>query len=483
MINGQIKKILVIDDDEDDYFIICDYLNHAKDRSFTIDWCYDYDQALDHLKTKSHDLYFVDYKLGGHTGIDILKGAFKADNQAPIIFLTGKGNKEIDILAMQEGAMDYLVKSELNTEKLERSIRYALERTASLKALRENEKKFRAIFEKSKDAVFITDIHFNFIDLNEATSDLLETPKENLIGKNFLSFCAEEIQKAKVRFSLHKGQLDECEIEIKMIDGERKYCIISGVTESDSAGNSYIQCIVHDITGLKKAEKVNLQIEKLAATARLVQTLAHEVRNPLNNINLSVEQLMADSKESGNTNSLNAPLFEIIHRNGKRIAKLIDELLASARPTEVEFEKLDLHIVIEDVLSAAKDRMTLQQLKLEKNFSTRELYINGDAQKLKLALLNIVMNATEAVEPGKGIITIETKKDSDKNIVTINDNGTGIPEENLSKLFEPYFTSKRNGMGLGLAASLNILQAHKSNIDVESTFGKGTTFKINFPKA
>jgi PAS domain S-box-containing protein len=481
MVNGQIKKILVIDDDEDDYFIICDYLNHAKDKSYTIDWCYDYEQALDHLKSKSHDLYFVDYKLGGHTGIDILKGAFRTDNQAPIIFLTGKGNKEIDILAMQEGAMDYLVKSELNTEKLERSIRYALERTASLKALRENEKKFRAIFEKSKDAVFITDIHFNFIDLNEATSDLLEISKENLIGKNFLSFCAEEIQKAKVRYALHKGQLDECEIEIKMIDGERKYCIISGVTEADSTGMPYIQCIVHDITDLKRTEKTNLQIEKLAATARLVQTLAHEVRNPLNNINLSVEQLMADNKDAVGT--MNTPLFEIIHRNGKRIAKLIDELLASARPTEVEFEKLDLHLVIEEVIAAAKDRMTLQQLKLEKDYTNEEIYINGDVQKLKLALLNIVMNATEAVEPGKGVITIRTMKLSEKNVIQIEDNGTGIPEENLSKLFEPYFTSKRNGMGLGLAASLNILQAHKSNIDVESTLGKGTTFKINFPKA
>jgi PAS domain S-box-containing protein len=481
MLNGDsTKKILVIDDDEDDYFIICDYLNHAKDNLYTIEWCYDYDAAIQQLESKSHDLYFVDYKLGGHTGLDILKGAIKTENQAPIIFLTGKGNKEIDILAMQEGAMDYLVKGELNTEKLERSIRYALERAASLKALRENEKKFRAIFEKSKDAVFITDIHFNFIDLNEATCKLLESTKEELIGKSFLTFCAEEIQKAKVRYSLHKGTLNDCEIELQTPGEERKYCILSGAAEVDSQNRSYIQCIVHDISTLKKAQKTNLQVEKLAATARLVQTLAHEVRNPLNNINLSVEQLMADNDKAENPS---LPLFQIIHRNGKRIAKLIDELLASARPTEVEFEKADLHELIADVIVAAKDRSTLQQVQLNSKLAESELFINADVQKFKIALLNIVMNAIEAVESNKGIVSIETSTYDDRHVIRIEDNGSGIQPENLSKLFEPYFTSKRNGMGLGLAAALNILQAHKATIDVQSQVEKGTMFTIAIPKA
>ena len=87
------------------------------------------------------------------------------------------------------------------------------------------------------------------------------------------------------------------------------------------------------------------------------------------------------------------------------------------------------------------------------------------------------------MESGKGVLTISIDKAKDMHVLNIKDNGCGIPEENLSRLFEPYFTSKRNGMGLGLAATLNILQSHKANIDVTSAIGQGTTFTITFPAA
>src|ERR1700756_4963682 len=131
-------RILVIDDDEDDFFILSDFLKNIPDNNYRVDWCYDLSKALHCLTDRDYDLYFVDYRLGMNTGIDFLKAAAKAGNEEPVIFLTGKGNKEVDIQAMREGAMDYLVKSELNVEKLERSVRYALERAQSLKALREN---------------------------------------------------------------------------------------------------------------------------------------------------------------------------------------------------------------------------------------------------------------------------------------------------------------------------------------------------------
>ncbi len=109
----------------------------------------------------------------------------------------------------------------------------------------------------------------------------------------------------------------------------------------------------------------------------------------------------------------------------------------------------------------------------------------ANKEKLRIALLNIVINAVEAMEAGKGILTLTIDNSATKGAytVTIKDNGCGIPEENISRLFEPYFTSKRNGMGLGLAATLNILQSHKANIDVTSALKAGTTFNITFPAA
>ena len=474
-------KILVIDDDEDDFFILSDFLKNIPDNNYRVDWCFDLSQALTSLKEKNYDLYFVDYRLGMNTGMDFLKAAVREGNEDPVIFLTGKGNKEVDIQAMQEGAMDYLVKAELNVEKLERSVRYALERAQSLKALKENERKYRTIFESSKDAVFITDEAFNFKYVNPATCELLDLTNEDLTGKNFFDFLYDRNQKDKVLEHLRENGLSDVEIVLIGSTGEKKECIISGELENAMVDEPYIQCVVHDITSFKKAERINLQAEKLAATGRLIQLLAHEVRNPLNNINLSVEQLMTEQPEDDE----NLPLYQIIKRNSTRISKLIDELLASSNTAELTFRSVDLHSIIEESLLAASDRIALKEVDVETKYLKGPIYINADSNKLKIALSNIIINGIEAMESNeaKGKLLIETTASQDSYILKIKDNGCGIPEENLSKLFEPYFTSKKNGMGLGLASTLNILQAHKTGVEVQSAKNSGTTFLLSFKPA
>src|ERR671927_1370775 len=168
-LNSEKIRILIVDDDEDDFFITAEYLKQIEEYNLTIDWCYKYSEALEILKKRAYDIYFVDYRLGAKTGLDFLKEAVRLGCEEPIILLTGKGNREVDIKAMQMGATDYLIKSELNTDKLERCIRYSLERTSYIKALRANERKYRSVFELSKDAVFIADGALVFKDMNYAT--------------------------------------------------------------------------------------------------------------------------------------------------------------------------------------------------------------------------------------------------------------------------------------------------------------------------
>src|SRR5687768_17364858 len=136
-------KILIIDDDEDDYFIISGYINEIDHTKFIIDWCNNYQSAVEKFRSKAYDLYFVDYRLGNKTGLELLKEAVRLQCTEPIVLLTGKGNRAIDIEAMKSGATDYLIKSELNTEKLERCIRYSIDRAASLKTIKESENKYR----------------------------------------------------------------------------------------------------------------------------------------------------------------------------------------------------------------------------------------------------------------------------------------------------------------------------------------------------
>lgn len=473
-------RLLIIDDDEDDFFITSEYLRQTEEYDFTIDWCYRFQEAIEHVRNRNYNMYFVDYRLGAKTGLDFLKEAVSLGCEEPIVLLTGKGNKTVDIEAMQTGATDYLIKTDLNTDKLERCIRYALERTSYLKALRANERKYRSMFELSKDAVFISDKTLRFRDANAATSELLGYSKRQLEELSLYDLVTDNLSKKLLEKLLQEeGEVNDLEIEVQTRQGERRICIFSLTSPLDATGHAYYQGLMHDITNLRKAEKANLMAEKLSAAGRLVRTLAHEVRNPLNNINMSVEQLVTEpiTEEGG-------LYLDIIQRNSKRIGDLITELLDSSRPTDLVFEKSALQAILDDSISESLDRITLQHINMQIRYPDEPAYIMANKEKLKIAFLNIIINAVEAMPAdGTGQLDISLDVTADMHVVTIKDTGCGIPEEHISRLFEPYFTSKRNGMGLGLAATLNILQSHKSQIDVTSAVNAGTTFTISFPVA
>ena len=272
------------------------------------------------------------------------------------------------------------------------------------------------------------------------------------------------------------SEIDGKELVLKTQSGILKYCLLS-LSEEQNAEGTYYQGIIHDISNLKKAEKATLRLEKRGVADRLVHVLAHEVRNPLNNINLSLEQL---NPELQNTDS--QIYVDIISRNSKRIEDLITELLNSSRPAQIIQQQVSLKNIIEDSIAAAKDRIILKKINLVTNYPETEIMILADAEKLKIALLNIIINAVEAIDQGTGKLEISMAIEEKQPKVIIKDNGCGISEENLSRLFEPYFTAKRNGMGLGLATTLNILQSHKADVEVQSKLNEGTSFIITFKK-
>jgi len=472
-------KILIVDDDQDDFFITGEYIKHIPGSSYQVDWCPRYDDALQHMLARHYNLYLVDYRLGAKSGVDLLQDALNAHCEEPIILLTGKGNYEVDKQAMQLGAVDYLVKTELTIEKMERCIRYAIDRATTLKELKENERKYRSIFEKSKDIVFIADLDLDILDINEAILPLLGYTNTEALNMDLYAFIDKEEDKNALRHSLQLyKQVNDWEVELTTKDKEKKFCILTLTTEESYTDEVYLQGIIHDISSLKKVEKANIQSEKLASTGRLVRTLAHEVRNPLNNILLSVDQVIHDEKNEDSLVYLN-----MILRNSLRINDLITELLNTSRPTEISLQETSVREIVHDVINAAIDSLTLKRIQLDINYPPEIQLVMADKAKLHIALFNIVINAIEAMEEGLGILAIALKKQNNTMVLSISDNGCGISSENISRLFEPYFTQKRNGMGLGLAFTLNILQAHKANVEVTSAEKKGTTFTITFPIA
>lgn len=477
MQDGKAIKIAIIDDDEDDFIIISDFIKEIEGKEYEIDWLKNAEDASSLIRSRSHHLYFVDYFLGPITGLDLLKEAATHKVDRPIVLLTGFGNKDVDIKAMECGATDYLIKSELTSEKLERCIRYSLERAKFLEELKSRETRYRTLFEGSKDAVFIADTSLNFIEANQSTISLLDTYESKIKTHSLYDYLKDEVQKARLRNLIsNAGKINDLEVTLNKDNEEVKICLLSLYVIS-SENEQVVHGILHDITEFRKAELLKLQAQKLEANERLIRILAHEIRNPLNNIILAVEHLMPEDDKDGTKDFLN-----IIHRNALRINQIISELLGLASPSQLAFEKYSLQEIIEESLANASDRIKLNHVELDKQYPEKPMIIEADKSKLVIAFNNILINAIEALNPTNGKLSIKLQETADAYTVSIRDNGRGIPEEYLAKLFEPFFTLKKNGMGLGLTASFSIIQSHKAKIYVDSKEGEGTRFNITFNK-
>lgn len=221
-----------------------------------------------------------------------------------------------------------------------------------------------------------------------------------------------------------------------------------------------------ELTGLRR-------LEKYVVTGRIARVIAHEVRNPLTNINLACEQLQSELNSDENTKML----FTMIRRNSERINQLVSDLLNTTRVADLTFSATSINKILDETVELALDRIELNHIKVVKNYDTNIPLISVDIEKIKIAFLNIIVNAIEAIT-GNGIIEITTENQNGNCVVKIMDNGKGMAKPEVDRLFEPYFTTKEKGNGLGLANSQNIIIGHEGSISVESEHGKGTTFTI-----
>ena len=249
--------------------------------------------------------------------------------------------------------------------------------------------------------------------------------------------------------------------------------------EADGRVAEYQQQLRERIGDLDSANKELIRmrsIEKFAASGRIARTIAHEVRNPLTNINLAVEQLQTELNglrpENGEL------MLDMINRNSARINGLITDLLNSTKFTDLAYTKVSVNHLLDETLELAQDRIQLKNIAVVKNYAAAICEISVDVERIKIAFLNIIVNAVEAMEPGNGVLRLSTSTREGKCVIQIADNGPGIAEESQSRIFEPYFTNKPKGTGLGLTNTQNIILNHKGQIAFESKKGEGTTFTI-----
>ena len=209
----------------------------------------------------------------------------------------------------------------------------------------------------------------------------------------------------------------------------------------------------------------------------MVSVLAHELRNPLTNIILTVHLL--ESKTLDHNDRL---YMEIIKRSSAKINDLINDLLKGQKKEEVQTEKYSIHQLLDEVVELASDRLVLKNIVVKKQYARYDLKVKMEKPKIKIALTNIIINAIDAMPSEKGELRLCTKLIRGRHAISIQDNGCGISKENLPFIFNPYFTNKPGGAGVGLAATKDILLSNQISVKVESMVGEGTRFILLFEK-
>ncbi len=223
-------------------------------------------------------------------------------------------------------------------------------------------------------------------------------------------------------------------------------------------------------------ERESVLSERLAFTGRIAASIAHEIRNPLGNVSMAVQQL-------GDAFSKDSPWakhVEVIIRNTDRINFLITELLNCARPPELNIRPYDMHEDIESVLDSLRSKLATQQIQVKKRFKSTLSIINVDKEQINRVFSNVMINGIEAMPKG-GTMTISTDFEGGFFVVKVKDTGQGIPEEDIIRIFDPFFSTKASGIGLGLSMTYGIVVSHGGTISVESVRKKGTVFTISLP--
>jgi len=242
------------------------------------------------------------------------------------------------------------------------------------------------------------------------------------------------------------------------------------------------QEVIQQADAKVELERSLRQSEKLGIIGKLASELAHEIRTPLTSIKIFIQSLEKEIDMDGNREED----FGIIKKEIDRINENITRLLNFARPEEPQFQEINVHELLKDTLNLLMTKIQNNKIQLDISFLNAHPQLKGDPKQLTQVFLNLLLNAIEAMPQGGTLAirsSIETNPDNKDKFfqIVIQDTGQGIPESDIPHLFEPFFTTKKEGTGLGLSIVNSLIQKHRGQIEVESEWGRGSSFILTLP--
>ena len=343
------------------------------------------------------------------------------------------------------------------------------------------------VVESLRDGLVVLDADGRVRAWNRAMEERYEVKAQEVLGRPFLDInptwkregLAEPIER------LLRGEIEEFAVEGLEHETLKKGRVILDVKGSllrENLAPTGAVLLLEDTTEKVGLERSARQAEKLAALGTLSAGLAHELNNPVGIISSRIDLMLQEAEELGLPPQVRQDL-EVLHRHSQRVSRIARGLLSFARQSPGDRGLLDLNRVVEDTMLLLEKQVSKEGITVRRSLARDLPPMQGDPNALQQVVLNLLTNARDAMRDG-GEIRIETGTVASRPgwlRLVVADNGPGIPLHRLPRIFDPFYTTKAQGTGLGLSVSYGIVRELQGTIDVQSQPGKGTTFTLTFP--
>ncbi len=495
--NNSPTRVLLVEDDKDDYEIVRNLLSEIPSRMFHLEWVTGCSAALDALAHDHFDVCLLDYRLGQSDGLDLLRAISGRAYTIPVILLTGQGDHKVDLEAMKAGAHDYLPKSDLNSDLLERAIRYAMERAKAMEAIKKSEIKYRGLYESMMDGYVVVDMDGVIQAFNDSYRAMTGYSPEELRKLTYRDITPDK-SRAMEQWIIEeqvliRGYSELYEKEYRRKDGTLLPVELRTFLLKDELGkNIGMWAIVRDITTRKQIElELQKLREELAHAGRvsmlgeITSALAHEINQPLAAILANAEVAKRFLfRETVDTKEI-AEILDDIIRDDKRASDVVSKVRAFVKKEKLRHEPLDLNLVIHQLVDLIRSDTLLQGLSIAMDLSPDPAMVHGDSIQLQQVILNLILNGAAAmreVTPDRRKIVVRTTMLDGRTVkASVTDFGTGVDEGQIKRIFEPFYTTKAEGLGVGLSISQTIIKDHGGNMEASNNQEGGAVFSFILP--
>jgi PAS domain S-box-containing protein len=387
-----------------------------------------------------------------------------------------------------------VIKDVTARQQLEQALQTSEEQTRRLLKQANKGKKFlETIVNGIEDQMMVIDLNYRIIEVNRALLKMVGLRREDVVGMH----CYEVSHHLSEPCSSpdHPCPLNDAVATRKAAstthvhfakDGREHYIhvVCHPLIDEDGKVNQVID-LSRDITKEVTARTRMLHDDKMSSLGKLSASVVHEINNPLTgilNFIKLMQRLLGKGKPSETDLANMQNYLEMVHNETSRVSKTVSNLLAFSRKTKPEFTQVNLNDLLEETIALTEYQMRFQGITVQRQTAPNLLPVNADPAQLKQALLNLILNAQDAMPKGGNLIITTRNRQNREVQVKISDTGVGIPKESFSHIFEPFYTTKKaGGVGLGLSVVYGIVRDHKGFIKVDSVVGQGTTFSISLP--